>query len=137
MQQIPQSPTRHFFSLRAQGVETLRGQKGGAPPYQRVLQFLNESQQNNAYGLSQEPGPIVIYPNPTSGLVQIKRADQISGPETIALFDLAGRMVAEHQVLFSHGQGSVTFEHLSHGLYTCKIGNGPGAFYAKLIIAMP
>lgn len=111
--------------------------KGGTGPYQNILQFLHESQQNQSIEAPSEPVSIVLFPNPTSGMVHIRLEEPNSGSETIALFDLAGRVVAEHQIVFSNGHGSINFQNISPGMYTCKIGKGNSAFYAKLIIATP
>lgn len=73
-----------------------------------------------------KPSSIHVYPNPSSGIIQIKSDEQIS---QIELTDLKGRLVFED----FEGQEEIKVDDLPSGIYFLKITLHSGSFQTKKI----
>ena len=70
-----------------------------------------------------DPGPLVVYPNPTAGRVTVEARSQGGGP--VAVYDVAGRLVRS-AVVPLEGTASFDLGGLSPGLYVIRLGGRVG-----------
>jgi len=103
MQSVPQSPTRHFFSLRAKGVETLRGRN-----------------------------IVKAYPNPTNDIFNIAWDFSCAGQGNVELFDITGRLVLQKEFNCNSGRCELSMHNFPSGLYTYKLSVGAAMYTGKL-----
>ncbi|MCF8219197.1 MAG: M28 family peptidase [Bacteroidales bacterium] len=73
---------------------------------------------------------IVIYPNPSNGIIRIKRP--YSAPADIRVNDLSGRLV-HHQILNDSDQ-TVNLSHCNPGVYVVCVRNGSDINIQKIIL---
>jgi len=64
---------------------------------------------------------ISVYPNPTSGLVNVILTSELSKNSTIEVYDAIGKLVVK-QVL-TNETNAVNISNLTNGIYTFKIVN--------------
>jgi hypothetical protein len=93
---------------------------------------------DNCTGI-EEPGAgawFSIYPNPSSGLVNVSLDPQVKGEGTLVLFDLAGRKVKEIHHQFGQDQlpVSLRLSGYSKGMYFIRVRCGAWVGTKKLII---
>jgi hypothetical protein len=63
--------------------------------------------------------PITIYPNPATGIINIKTTGPI---EQIQLFTITGTKISQFEI---NNNGSIDLSHLSKGLYCIKLNGLP------------
>ena len=82
-----------------------------------------------------EPGKMLIFPNPTDGLVTIQ-LNNFSGPDLkLSLTDLSGRMIFKRDMPVTNENISLDFRNLAPGVYILSSRNDQGsADYHKIII---
>lgn len=84
----------------------------------------------NALGLSElNAAGLLIYPNPSSGLVTITIENLSDKGATLTVIDLTGRVVLEKTM-----QSSTTINLTKHGVYLVKLQTENGSVVKKLII---
>lgn len=83
----------------------------------------------------QAPGFLSIYPNPTTGVVNIALGENASGAESMELFDLRGKMIESYNTdeLNTSGSFRVNMSTLPKGVYVLR-WNADGGSFAKRII---
>jgi hypothetical protein len=73
-----------------------------------------------------------IYPNPTSGLVQVTGME--SGMVQFAVYDVMGRLMVRSMEKVSNGTATMDLTGLPNGQYMIKIGQGEKAVVKELVI---
>ena len=74
---------------------------------------------------------LVIYPNPTSGILNIENLDEIGVNSKISVLDISGRIVVDN-VKVSNNE--VNLSHLDNGVYFIQLKNESGSALKKIII---
>ncbi|MBO6027488.1 MAG: T9SS type A sorting domain-containing protein [Bacteroidales bacterium] len=83
-----------------------------------IVKFFKGTNNTTEVLYHAEADPLKVYPNPTSGLINI----DIDETTNIELMDLQGRIIAKH--LVKQGVNIINLEKLPEGLYFIKTGNG-------------
>ena len=97
---------------------------GGSP-------FMNDPEPTYADMKDHTEGEILLYPNPTSGLLNIRLPEEWTFEESsFQVYGLGGNLI--YQTLIS-GSTSIHLDHLDPGIYVVKI-KGHGEFYTRKII---
>ena len=78
--------------------------------------------------LPSEANALFFYPNPSSGVVQIK----LAGDVTFYVYSLSGQLVQKYQM--SNGEKILNLGHLPAGMYQVLAKSGEELFYGKLLL---
>ena len=113
------------------------GSKGGANPYQSILTFLKSQTSSLAKIRTDKIEALLLFPNPSSGLLNLKLNTGESGSQFFSIFDVTGRNVLKQHVHFLDGMASVEVYNLPPGLYTYNVANGTATYFGKFLIQMP
>lgn len=73
-----------------------------------------------------------VYPNPSSGLMQIERTGLQNSAVTLEVFDGAGKMV--YQTNLNQISQQLNLSHLPKGLYLLQLNTDAGLIHKKIII---
>jgi hypothetical protein len=85
--------------------------------------MLNNTLDNNEF----EDGNVVLFPNPTNGIISIKTNYEL---KQVELFDGLGKLVLMQKTNFE----SIDLNNLNSGIYFCKLTDELGNFEFKKII---
>ncbi len=87
-------------------------------------------------GQTEHNGTITLYPNPTTGIINMEWANQVSGNATIAITDIAGHEVFKSGLTINGATGIslINASNLRDGLYLITIKTESGSFTSRLII---
>ena len=132
MIQVPQSPSRHFVSLRVQVDETLRVQN----VFDFVERFLNDpaGYQESTFTTATDSKQIIAFPVPASETLCFQSEQNRSHPFTIILYDLSGKEVCKREWLPNEPLSTIATSHLSNGMYFYSVANDGEAHFGKVII---
>lgn len=83
------------------------------------------SLSNNKYNLESK---LIIYPNPSSENISIRKLDTVFTIQKINIFDVLGK-----QLLETEQTNQINIQHLSFGTYFVKIKTNKGTVYKKFI----
>ncbi|MEO8147914.1 MAG: T9SS type A sorting domain-containing protein [Bacteroidia bacterium] len=75
-----------------------------------------------------------VFPNPTSGFVNIEMSDIEDGKYQLQLFDVTGREVFTKEVELINGATTLDFGQQANGIYSLKIAAGNKMFTSKVVI---
>jgi len=80
------------------------------------------------------PGSLVIFPNPTSGLVELSFQDFEDDIYSIGIYDLAGKLILKDKVEIHKKKQSVNVDlnNASKGMYLVKIESKKGTIIQQL-----
>jgi uncharacterized protein (TIGR02145 family) len=76
---------------------------------------------------------LLVYPNPSSGEVNLTFEATSGGKTTIELFDVKGRQVASRQAFLSAGRQTLVICGLNSGIYTVLINSETYRYSGKII----
>jgi len=79
-----------------------------------------------------EKNNILIFPNPTSGIVYINNIDPDSDALKISLYDLCGNLC--YNTNYQKSINKIDIHHLENGMYIIKIENGSQQTIKKIIL---
>jgi YD repeat-containing protein len=88
---------------------------------------------NAAEGLDETDDPVVadatfMYPNPTSGIVQVKLSGQIS----VLIYTISGQLIKKYAL--AHGERVIDLKDLPAGIYQVRAKSDEDYFSGKLLI---
>lgn len=130
----PFQPLSNFNSLPADGIWTLKvvdpynGDGGTINSFSLSICSIVQSLKTPSNQLSAS----VVYPNPTTGILNINLPTDISGETLFNLFDIQGRKVAS-KTSFNSTE-ILNVEHLSEGVYVLSIENNNERTIKKIVI---
>jgi hypothetical protein len=105
---------------------TRSGETGGSP-------FADDSQTLTKLPQAQDKPAIHVYPNPSSGLLQIELPEVLLHSEaTLALYGMKGKLIYSREI---HGSSSLQLDqlNLSAGIYMLRIQTPTGIYTTKVI----
>ncbi|WP_343785919.1 T9SS type A sorting domain-containing protein [Wandonia haliotis] len=105
---------------------------GGSVPYWKV--YLNESETPSYAGLDEESGlgkSLVVYPNPTSGVVRLN-LEHFEGDNQIRIVDGLGRVVLE-EMISGGGIHKVDLGEFETGIYFVSVLNENKSYTSRVI----
>ncbi|SCY19172.1 S8 family serine peptidase [Flavobacterium caeni] len=73
-----------------------------------------------------------VFPNPTTGVVNVKRNGHLSGETNLTLFDLQGRQILEKSNIAQ--SETLHLDHLQNGVYLLSIENGKHKTTKKVVL---
>ena len=76
----------------------------------------------------EENNTVLLYPNPSSGTVQIK----LAGDVTLYVYSLSGQLIQKSKM--AAGERMLNLKHLPAGMYQVVTKSGDEIFYSKLIL---
>ena len=90
-------------------------------------------------GEDPQPGPFTIsalHPNPASASATLELVGT-TGPVSVSVYDIAGRLAGEPQVITYEGTGSlqIALDTVPEGLYIVRASAGESTSTAKLVVA--
>jgi uncharacterized repeat protein (TIGR03803 family) len=60
---------------------------------------------------------VVIYPNPSHGVVSVRVSGELIGPVEVSLYSASGQLVAKRSVHFNRDENTISFGQLPAGIY--------------------
>lgn len=116
-------------------IKTLKLEESGSGTYQNLsLGVVDSVYFEEVVGVGElEPDVIKVFPNPSTGRIQINLCDNLNKELKIYILDRVGRMVFEQSLL--HPESSIELDlNLNSGLYFIQAEGGGLYFKEKLII---
>lgn len=78
---------------------------------------------------------LLLYPQPAVGRINVRGIRDHSGPVTLRVFDLQGRMVLRRELQPMHGEAAdIDVGTLKNGLYVLRISGDAGSQFERLLI---
>lgn len=74
---------------------------------------------------------VSLFPNPSDGIITLRN---LAATSTLTVFDVAGRIVVQQQVLANASQ-QISLENLEQGIYSVTIENETGFFHEEIVIS--
>jgi hypothetical protein len=98
--------------------------------YSRLyIYFINDGDPTNTAEMAASEMPYTLYPNPVKDLLSL-RFDDGDEPESVELYDLAGRLVGTKP----NGLESIDMEAMSSGVYMLRVTMKDGTSYHEKIL---
>ncbi|MFN0214543.1 MAG: multicopper oxidase domain-containing protein [Saprospiraceae bacterium] len=77
---------------------------------------------------------MMLFPNPSTGVLNMKGESARSHNSTLSILDLQGRLIREQNLHHFHGEASIDINGLSNGMYLVTWKTGMGTVTGKLVI---
>jgi beta-glucosidase len=93
---------------------------------------LEENITNIENVVSSSNDMVVLYPNPSTGIVNIK----FNGTDqqwNVQVFDISGKMVIESNIISSNSISTINLENISKGIYTIRLSNNSTSLFKKIV----
>ena len=98
--------------------------------YSRLyIYFINDGDPTNTAEMAASEMPYTLYPNPVKDLLSL-RFDDGTEPESVELYDLAGRLVGTKP----NGLESIDMGAMPSGVYMLRVTTKDGTSYHEKIV---
>ncbi|MFN0213187.1 MAG: multicopper oxidase domain-containing protein [Saprospiraceae bacterium] len=129
----PRPIDSHFAYMYHCHILTHEDVGGGGMMHQFVV--TNEGPCAGSGVDTEADGPIMtLFPNPSTGVLNMKGESARSHNSTLSILDLQGRLIREQNLHHFHGEASIDIDGLSNGMYLVTWKTGMGTVTGKLVI---